>query len=158
MPIRLILLIMFTLCLSAQDLTTAPDFTLKNFDLKKITLSEELKKTPVLVSFWASWCEPCKKEMPVLSDLAIKYKDKFKIILIAADKGNAMATARKYIKEKKYKFEAVFDNDSEIYPLYSDKNTLPASFIVGSDSKILWQKIGAGTKAEFEEQIKKVVK
>jgi len=157
MSIRFILLLMFTLCLSAQELTTAPDFTLKNFDLKKITLSEKLKKTPVLVSFWASWCEPCKKEMLVLSDLAIKYQDKFKIILIAADKGNAMAAARKYIKDKKYKFEAVFDNEGEIYPQYSDKNTLPVSFIVGTDGKILWQKTGAGTKSEFEEQIKKVL-
>jgi len=155
---KALLVLLFCSILSAQELTTAPDFTLKNFDLKKITLSEELSKTPVLVSFWASWCEPCKKEMPVLSDLAVKYKDKFKIILIAADKGNAMATARKYIKDKKYKFEAFFDNDSEIYPQYSDKNTLPASFIVGSDGKILWQKIGAGTKAEFEEQIKKIIK
>jgi peroxiredoxin len=61
---------------SASNAPVAPDFTLSSLDGHKITLSDAVKKGPVLIDFWATWCGPCRMELPHLSNVYDKYKDK----------------------------------------------------------------------------------
>src|SRR5438270_11907810 len=72
----------------------APDFELQALDGKKVKLSE-LRGKAVVVNFWATWCDPCKLEMPWLVDLQTKYADKVLVILgLSVDEGSSDKIAR----------------------------------------------------------------
>ncbi len=137
---------------------TAPDFKLKDMKGKKVSLESVLKKGPVLIDFWASWCDPCKEEMPIFEELYKKYNEKgLQMLLITVDKRGGIAKARNYIKSKGFTFEVLFDKGSKIYKKYGGKASIPVTYIVNREGKIVYSHTGKGTKKEFEEEIIKVL-
>jgi peroxiredoxin/outer membrane lipoprotein-sorting protein len=110
----------------------APDFELKTLDGEKLRLSD-LRGRPVLLSFWASWCGPCRHELPGLSALNQQFKEKGLVILGINDEGKG--TARKYSDKAGLNFETLDDSGSKVYRLYRVYN-IPTLFLIDKSGKI----------------------
>ena len=110
-----------------KDRASAPDFTLPNLEGKKIALKDFHGKL-VLLNFWASWCLPCREEMPAMERLYQRYKDKGFVILgvnIKDEKKSALS----FVKELKITFPIAFDPKGEVGLLYGAWG-LPTTYLI----------------------------
>jgi len=114
----------------------APDFELPLLNGEMIKLSE-LKGNKVLINFWASWCGPCKKEMPELEKLYKEHGDEIKIIAInATDSERNEQVVRDYIDENGYTFPVALDKDMSVTDEMYRVATIPTSYFVDTAGKI----------------------
>jgi thiol-disulfide isomerase/thioredoxin len=126
----------------------AHDFSLPSVDGKTITLSD-LKGAVVVVDFWASWCGPCKKELPALDRLAAKYSGKVVILAVNIDKERKKATA--FLSQAKVSTATVLlDPEGKVAAAY-DVPTMPSSYVV--DTHGIVKHVQAGFKSGDEEAI-----
>lgn len=138
---------------------TAPNYELKSLDGGKVSLEDALKNGPVLVNFWASWCTPCKEEMPELNELYEKYKDKgLSMHAISIDKGSGIAKAKNFVKSSGFKFDVLFDKGGKVLKEFGgNPGRVPYTYIVTKDGKYGAPFKGKKTKKIFEEAIKEVL-
>ncbi len=126
---------------------TAPDFTLSSSSKQNIRLAE-LRGQVVMINFWASWCNPCRVEIPHLQKIYAKYKDiGFVILGVNIDKNKTKAS--KMARDLGAKFPILFDNKQQISKLYSIK-AMPLTVLVDRDGKI--RKIYRGYKPGYEKK------
>lgn len=101
------------------------------------SLGDHLGKDVVLMSFWATWCEPCKAEMPTLQALHEKHDAKgLKVISISLDGPDTMSGVGPYIRSNGYTFDVVIDEDTSIAGAYNPKATAPYTVIIDKKGKI----------------------
>ena len=82
-----------------------PDLSVRLLDGKQVRLSALLEEGPLLVSFWATWCAPCKKEMIFLEKFHQKYNENsFRVLAISTDSPKSMSKVKSYIRAKKHTF------------------------------------------------------
>ena len=92
-----------------------PDLSVRLLDGKKVRLSALLEEGPLLVSFWATWCAPCKKEMIFLEEFHQKYNENnFRVLAISTDSPKSMSKVKSYIRAKKHTFLVGIDPNQEI--------------------------------------------
>jgi peroxiredoxin len=108
----------------------AEDFALKTPDGKTFRLSEQRGKT-VIVNFWATWCPPCREEMPAMERLYQQHRDRG-LVLVAVSLDADPAVVAPYLKQNKLSFPIALDPKSEIANKYGVR-ALPSSFIVDRD-------------------------
>lgn len=137
--------------------SAAPDFTLRAADGRNVRL-EELRGQVVLVNFWATWCGPCREEMPRLNALYEKYRKSGFVLLgvnIDDDPHAALATAAKL----GVSFPVLLDTDKKVSKLY-DLSTMPSTVVIDRDGKMRFVHRGyrAGTEGEYEQQIRGLLK
>jgi peroxiredoxin len=135
----------------------APDFTLKSAEGRNLRLQEQRGQV-VLVNFWASWCGPCKVEMPHLNKLHEKYRASGVTLLgvnIDDDARHGAATAAKW----GVKFPVLLDADKRVTKLY-DLGSMPATVLIDRDGKVRYLHRGyrEGMEAQYEAQIRELVK
>ena len=129
----------------------APDFALRSLDGKRIRLSQFRGKT-VLVNFWATWCAPCRVDMPWLADFYNRYAGRnFEIIGIAMDDGDRDKVAE-FVRDTHVGYTVLLKND-DIGPAYGGARFLPQSFFVGPDGRILAHTIGIRSKDSIRADI-----
>ncbi|HEY5535203.1 MAG TPA: TlpA disulfide reductase family protein [Ignavibacteria bacterium] len=153
------ILFAFSYTLKAQNYS---DFTLSDLSGNDITLSKLLEKGPVMLSFWASWCDPCKEEMRHLKDIYEIYKDKgFTYLAINEDDQKSIAKVKSFIESKDYKFTVVMDTENKVYEAYwgNTELTLPFSLLISKDKQILAKHSNflAGDEVKIEEEIKEAL-
>jgi peroxiredoxin len=130
----------------------APDFEAKTVDGKRIKLSD-LRGKVVLVNFWATWCPPCREEMPLFNEVYRKYKGKgFEIIAVSTDKNEGLV--KKFIKEFKIPFPVVLDEKGELIKIYRVQG-LPTSFLIDREGRVV--KVRLGEYKEIEKDLKKLL-
>ncbi|MBQ4528269.1 MAG: TlpA family protein disulfide reductase [Clostridia bacterium] len=120
-----------------QNFKPAPDFSVFDADGNEVKLSD-LKGTPVVVNFWASWCGPCKSEMPDFENAYKKYGDKihFMIINMTDGQSETIESASEYIDKQGYTFPVYFDIKSEAAYSYA-VSAIPASYFINKDGYIV---------------------
>ncbi len=113
----------------------APDFTLATPSGMKFSLSQQRGKA-VLVNLWATWCPPCRAEMPVIQEYYQQYKDQGFIVLAvnATNQDNPLDIAP-FISEYKLTFPVLLDETGEAGQLY-DLRSLPSSYFINRDGTI----------------------
>jgi peroxiredoxin len=117
----------------------ADDFTLKTPEGATLRLSEQRGKV-VLVNFWATWCPPCKEEMPAMQRLHERYgKDGFVLIAVSLDADPRVV--RPFIAEHRFTFTVALDSRMDVANAYGVR-ALPASFIVDRDGTLAAMAIG----------------
>lgn len=137
-----------------------PDLRLELLNGKKITLQALLGKGPVLIDFWATWCEPCKKEMVYLDKFHRTYVDSgFTVLSINQDTPRSMSKVKAYIRSKRFSFLVAKDPNKQVAQKLNVQ-VLPTTFLVLPDRKIIWQHVGylPGDEKDIEEQILKALK
>jgi cytochrome c biogenesis protein CcmG/thiol:disulfide interchange protein DsbE len=110
------LLFIFPLLAQPQEKKTlAPNFVAKDLDSKKVELKEVLANGPVLVSFWATSCKPCIKELSELQKVYKKYKEKgFEILAIDGDGPRSISKVKPMVKGLKWEFPVLWDESKDI--------------------------------------------
>lgn len=111
----------------------APDFELAGLDGKPLRLSD-LRGRPVLLNFWATWCGPCRQEMPLLQETAERYADRG-LAVVGVDVGEGAETVRNYARSLGVEFPILLDSTQDIsdrFRVYA----LPTSFFIDSQGVI----------------------
>lgn len=141
------LLSLTTFNLQASEIDkAAPNFTLKSNSGKNIRLSE-LKGQVVLINFWASWCGPCRQEMPKLQELHNKYqKLGFTVLGINVEKD--ASKANQIVAKGGISFPILYDSENTVSKLYN-VSAMPSTVIVGRDGKQRY--IHLGYKPGYED-------
>jgi peroxiredoxin len=119
---------------------SAPDFSLAGLDGQHRSLSAYRGKI-VLLHFWATWCVPCRKEMPILHDLEKRFAEYgFELMCVNVDRGNK-AAVEKFMHSIGQHFHTLLDPDGDVRNTY-EVRALPTSYIIGRDGKIIGKIIG----------------
>ncbi len=135
----------------------APDFTLTDINGKKVTLSEVYSGNKVTVlNFWATWCPPCRAEIPELSKLYQKYRSQ-KLALLAVDLQEASGNVKNFAADNGMKFSVLLDGTGEVggvYQVYS----IPSTFILDRNGRIRDVIIGSTNLKTLEVKIQPLLR
>jgi thiol-disulfide isomerase/thioredoxin len=130
----------------------APNFSLSTNDGKTIELSK-LKGKTVVINFWATWCGPCRAEIPGFLEVYEKYKSKgLEIVGISLDQGG-WNDVSPFVKKFKISYPVVIGND-KISKQYGNIEAIPTTFIVDKNGTIVDEHVGYLKKEDFENKIK----
>jgi thiol-disulfide isomerase/thioredoxin len=130
----------------------APDFELSSLDGKKYKLSD-LRGKAVLLNFWATYCGPCKIEMPWFVELQKQYgPDGFQIIGVAMDDASNEEIA-KFAKEMGVNYPILLGTES-VGQSYGGVSVLPTTFFLDRDGKIIAREFGLQSRSVFVDHIK----
>ena len=133
----------------------APDFTLSSLDGKKVKLSDFRGKA-VLLNFWATWCPPCKVEMPWFEDLQKQYgKDGLVVLGIAMDDSEPASIA-KFASELGVNYQVLLGTD-QVSDDYGDVQYLPTTFYISRDGTIVDKMTGLLERKDIEEAVRKTL-
>ena len=131
----------------------APDFTLESLDGKNIQLSG-YKGQAVLLNFWATWCGPCKIEMPWFVELQKEYGPQgLQIVGVAMDDTSKDDIA-KFVKEMGVNYPILLGKEA-VGEQYGGVNVLPTTFFIDREGKIVAREFGLQSRSVFVENIKK---
>ena len=133
----------------------APAFSLTTLEGKKVSLSD-FKGRPVVVNFWATWCAPCKVEMPWFEQFHSQYAAQGLEILGIAEDDAGKDEIAKAVKKIGVTYPILL-TDGKVAPKYGAIDYFPTSFYIGRDGSVVEQTAGLGSKDEMEANIRKVV-
>lgn len=129
----------------------APGFTLKDADGRDVKLAD-LKGKVVLLNFWATWCGPCKFEIPWFVEFEKRYKDQgFAVLGVSLDE-EGWEVVKPYIQEKGVNYRVVIGSE-EVSMKYGGVDSLPMTFMIDREGRIASVHIGLQAKSAFENDI-----
>ncbi len=135
----------------------APDFQLMDLRGRAVHLSD-LRGKAVVLNFWATWCPPCKIEMPWFVDLQKQYgPEGVQIVGVAMDEGNAHDTVAKFAKDMGLNYTVLLGND-KIADQYGGVDALPTTYYIGRDGKIVSRVYGLVSHKEIEDNVRAALK
>ncbi len=138
---------------SADDIApfTAPDFTVYDREGNTVRLSDFLGK-PVVLNFWASWCGPCKMEMPDFEEIYKEYGEDIHFVMVNLTDGNreTMNTATTFLDNSGYTFPVYYDKNSDAAVTYQVYG-IPVTYFINAEGHLIAQ----GTSALNAETIKR---
>jgi len=133
----------------------APDFTLPNLEGNRLTLSD-FKGKVIILNFWATWCPPCREEIPDFVELYGEYKDEGLVIIgVNLDRGDSRAV-KQFSKNYKINYPIVTGNVN-VTQDYGGIRGIPTTFIIDRKGNIKEKYVGYRPKATFEEAVKKLL-
>jgi peroxiredoxin len=134
---------------------TAPDFTLESLDGKTVHLSD-FRGKGVLLNFWATWCQPCKIEMPWFAELQKQYGPQgLQIVGIAMDDASPKEIGE-FAHDLGVNYPILVGKEA-VGDAYGGVQFLPATFYIGRDGKVVDKVFGLKGRGEIEENIKKAL-
>lgn len=153
---RSVMSLLFAGVLFATPAWAAPakDFTLPSIENTKVSLSDHSKGV-VVMSFWATWCGPCKEEMPHLQKMYDEKKDKgFTVLSISTDDARSASRVKPFIKKNGYNFPVLLDRESKVISQYNPSKTLPFTVVIAKGEVV---KSISGFNPGDEEELVKLV-
>ena len=154
-----ILLVLFTASMASGQkfkAKVAPDFTLKDINGNNVTLSESYGEGPIYISFWATWCKPCKEELKIMGPIYKKYKDQgFRIFAINTEGPKAMGKIKSFAKSSGWNFDILIDPDGEVFRRKYKGFAMPFTVMTDNTGKVIFSVVGfkPGDEAHIEELI-----
>lgn len=135
----------------------APDFTLKSNSGKNLKLSEYRGKV-VLINFWASWCGPCRQEMPLLEKLHQRYAS-YGFTVLGVNVEEESAAARKLLKDIPVSFPVLFDTRNSASKAYN-VSAMPSTVMVDRDGNMRYLHMGykPGDEATYKKWVKRLIR
>jgi cytochrome c biogenesis protein CcmG/thiol:disulfide interchange protein DsbE len=134
----------------------APDFVLTDADGRKVQLSDYKGKV-VLLNFWATWCGPCKLEIPWFVEFEKTYKDKgFAVLGVSMDE-EGWEIVKPYIQDKQVNYRVMVATE-EVAQKYGGVDALPTTFMIDREGKIASTHIGLVGKKDYENEIAQLLR
>ena len=135
---------------------TAPDFVLTDADGRKVKLSDYKGKV-VLLNFWATWCGPCKLEIPWFVEFEKTFKDKgFAVLGVSMDE-EGWEIVKPYIQQKQVNYRMMVATE-EVAQKYGGVEALPTTFIIDRQGKIASTHVGLVGKKDYENEIAQLLR
>jgi peroxiredoxin len=136
---------------------SAPDFAAKSDSGRNVRLSE-LRGQVVLINFWASWCNPCRQELPLLSKIYSQYRGAG-FALLAVNVDDNRKDAEVMLKRLDLKFPTLFDGNKKVAKLYG-VDTMPATLVIDRDGRVRYVHRGYydGYERKYEQQVRELLK
>jgi peroxiredoxin len=147
--------------MAQKDDQTMPNLVLKDMNGKSKNMSDYSKSGKItIVSFWATWCSPCKKELNNVSDLYDDWKNKYDLQLIAVCTDNArnIQKVKPYVDGQGWEFEVIMDVNQDLQRALNIVQ-IPHTFLLDQNGKVVYQHSGyvEGDEFSLEEKIKSLV-
>ena len=132
---------------------TAPDFTMLDMEGNEVKLSDFFG-TPIVLNFWASWCPPCKAELPDFDDACKKYEGKVTFLMVNLTDGQreTVEVAKSYIASQGYTFPVYFDTKYEAAYTYG-VSSIPQTYFINADGSLEARATGMISAAQLEKGI-----
>jgi peroxiredoxin len=141
---------------SAKRAPAKLDFTVKDMNGADVRLAD-FKGKVILLNYWATWCGPCKVEIPDLIALQDQYKDKGFVVL-GVSQDDDPETLRSFASTYKMNYPVLVGRDApELLDAQGPLWGLPTSYVIGRDGAICTRHLGPATKEEFERELKAVL-
>lgn len=129
-----------------------PDFTLTTLDGEEVRLSD-YKGKKVILNFWATWCPPCKAEMPHMQNFYDANKEEVEVLAVnLTDKDNGVETIQQFIEDYELTFPIPLDKEGEVGTAYQAL-TIPTSYIITSAGTVQHKIVGPMDEAMMEQLI-----
>ncbi len=133
-----------------------PDFALKDASGQTVQLSDYHGKV-VLLNFWATWCAPCKIEIPWFMEFQREYKDRdFAVLGVSMDE-DGWDAVRPYMADHKFNYRIVVGND-DIGKLFGEIDDLPTTFLIDRDGHVAKKHVGLISKSDYQDEITEMLK
>lgn len=134
----------------------APDFTLQTLDGQVVQLAE-LRGKPVVISYWATWCIPCKQELPILERLSQEYQAQgVQFLLINAIEQDNLDQVKQYLSESGFTLPVLLDQDNQFHNAYGQL-FFPTSYYIDVNGIIQDMKLGDATETDIRAKIGKLL-
>ncbi len=160
--IILVLILATSGCKAAADISgfegdPAPDFQLENLDGETVTLSQ-LRGSPVMVNFWATWCSHCRDEVPYIQEVYEGWIGKSpSVVILTISVRESQETVRQFMDDNSLSFPVLLDGDGKVSIRY-DVAAIPASFFIDKNGIIQATKLGNFlSAADIEDFLKKII-
>lgn len=134
-----------------RDPESAPTFKLPDLDGKELKL-EDYRGKVVLLNFWATWCGPCRAEIPSLIELQKHYKDKLQVIGLALDEDDENYV-RKFARQEAINYPVAMGTD-EVRFAYGGVTALPTVFVINAQGGIVQKHVGLFNPALYETEVR----
>ena len=134
--------------------SSAPDFTVQTMDGGDVKLSDFFGK-PVIINFWATWCGPCKVELPAFQAAYEEYGDEIFFLMVNLTDGyrDTVETVKEFVADNEYSFPVYFDtayNGAEAYSVYS----VPLTVMIDKNGTVFQKHLGTMSEAMLQDYIK----
>jgi thiol-disulfide isomerase/thioredoxin len=130
------------------------NFTFQDIHGKSVTLSEYKGKV-ILLDFWATWCPPCRKEIPGYIELYNTYKSRGRVVVgVSMDDADDIADVKRYVEQIKMNYPVLlgFGREEDLKPAFGEL-PLPTSFVIARDGRICGRQDGLTAKEQVEREI-----
>ena len=128
-----------------------------NFNITQL----ENNENPIVISFWATWCKPCKKELNNIAEVYDEWQEEtgVKIVAISIDDTRSMSKVLPYVNASDWEYEVYLDSNSDLKRAMG-VSTVPHTFLLNGKNEIVWQHQGYidGDEEKLLEEIKKIAK
>ena len=154
------LMVLFSASMSIAQNRTLPSVEVKTldgdaFNIKKV----ENKGNPIVISFWATWCKPCKKELNNIAEVYEDWQDEtgVKLIAISIDDSRNMHKVAPYVNSSDWDYEVYLDPNGDLKRAMG-VSTVPHTFLLNGKNEIVWDHRGymEGDEDELLEEIEKI--
>ena len=133
--------------------TIAPDFTVLDMDGNEVNLSDFFGK-PIIINFWATWCGPCKSELPAFDNMYAKYGDDIEFIMLNLTDGSrdTVDNVTEFIRDNGYSFPVYFDTTMEASNTYG-AYSIPTTYLIDNEGIPVHSQMGAMSEEHLEQLI-----
>jgi len=132
----------------------APNFSLQQLNGPELALGD-LRGKGVVLNFWGTWCEPCKKEMPALQQQYDQFKDKG-LVVVGVNIGESPVAVEPFIKQFGVNFPILMDSESQITKLYRI-GPIPSTFFISPEGEVKEIFLGQMNEAMITEKVTKIL-
>ena len=159
--INLFVIALLLLCLAwpvaAEEIQRAPDFTLTDANGQSVTLSD-LRGQVVMINFWASWCGPCREEMPLLEQIHQRY-EALGFTLLGVNVEEDPTNGQAFLQERPVSFPVLYDSKNSISKLY-EVIAMPSTVLIDRQGNIRYLHHGykPGYENDYQDQIRALAK
>jgi len=137
-----------------KDPTATPPFLINDLSGQSISTAQ-LRGKVVILNFWATWCPPCRAEIPELIALQSKYKDRLQIIGVSVDEDAPASYVKAFAEKAGINYPVVMG--AEIAKEYGGVPALPTSFVVNTDGRVVQKHVGLLEPAETETEVRSLL-
>ena len=153
--------IFFCSTLALAQEKSLPNIDVKTLQGKTINIQDlENDGNPMVISFWATWCKPCKKELNTIAEVYDDWQEEtgVKLIAISIDDTRSMSKVAPYVNSSDWDYEVYLDSNSDLKRAMG-VSTVPHTFLINKEGKIVWNHKGYidGDEEELYEQIQHLV-
>ena len=139
-----------------EDIVQAPDFTVTDYEGNSVNLSDFFGK-PSVVNFWATWCGPCKMELPDFNALAEEYKDEVVFMMVNTEGSrNSEDEVKQFVEDAGYTFPVYFDSEYSAYITYG-LTSIPRSLFIKPSGEINFAIIGIMDEESLRKNIEDIL-